>query len=276
MFPLFQVGNLIFHTYGLLLCLAILSAMFLSVSSAKRLDYETSSLWKVLGLTAFAGVVFCRVGDSLLHPSLYTRSPELLLVNGGTFLFGFLAGISVAVGLCMKHGMSFWALSDCCAPYLALGIGIGRAGCFAAGCDYGKPSSLPWSVTFTNPAAASLSGVPLNISLHPSQLYESIYEFLLFVVLMFVSRKHPPTRTLTWLFVLFYSIGRFLIEFTRGDPDRGFWGPLSISQWLCGVLLVTVLILSRLIPDAQGATRSNKDSTIDLVPGLPTEHTVTR
>jgi phosphatidylglycerol:prolipoprotein diacylglycerol transferase len=246
MYPLIQIGSLTLPTYGLLLSVAIISALFLSISTAKRFNHDVTSTWKVLGLATLTGMAICRFGDLLLHPSLYSRSPSLLLTNGGTFLFGFLGAILMAVALSLRYRISIWILGDCCAPYLALGIAIGRVGCFLAGCDYGKPSSRPWSVTFTSPVAASVSGVPLNVPLHPSQLYESIYEFLLFALLLFFSRKHPTTGTLIWAFVLLYSIGRFLIEFTRGDADRGFWGPLSVSQWLCGILIVVLLILNRI------------------------------
>ncbi len=245
MYPLIKIGNFVMPTFGLLLTFAILLSLVLSVSGTKRYNYGSAPTWKVLGLATLSGMVMCRLGDLLLHPSLYFHSPELLFSNGGTFLFGFLAGIFVMVFLSIRYKMSIWVLGDCCAPYLALGIAVGRVGCFAAGCDYGKPSALPWSVTFTNPVASSLSGVPLNVPLHPSQLYESIYEFLVFFLLVFSSRKQFSTGNLIWTFVLLYSMGRFLIEFTRGDLDRGFWGPLSTSQWLCGLLIGVLLILNR-------------------------------
>jgi phosphatidylglycerol:prolipoprotein diacylglycerol transferase len=188
-----------------------------------------------------SGVVACRLGDFLIHPALYWHSPQALLRSGGTFLFGFLAASLVVAGFGIRYRVSAWTMGDCGAPAFALGIAIGRLGCFAAGCDYGKPSNLPWSVTFTNPVAAQIGGVPLGIPLHPSQLYESLYELGVFLLLMYLSRK--PRRP-------------------------GFWGPLSISQWLSAFLLVLLLILYQL-PVTHGAPASRNTSHLpprSLVP----------
>src|SRR5208282_692558 len=179
----------------------------------------------------------------------------------GTFLFGFLVASLVVAGFGIRYRISAWTMGDCGAPSFALGIAIGRLGCFAAGCDYGKPSHLPWSVTFTNPVAAQIGGVPLGIPLHPSQLYESFYELCVFLLLMYLSRKPRRPGFLIWTFALCYSTGRFFLEFLRGDLDRGFWGPLSTSQWLSAFLLVLFLLLYQL-PATHGAAASVKTPQI--------------
>ena len=141
-------------------------------------------------------------------------------------------------------------LGDACAPSLALGVAIVRIGCFGASCDYGKATDLPWAVVFTRPDSARLTGVPLGIPLHPSQLYESALGVVLFGSLWMLERKPRQPGRLIYAFAALYSAGRFLLEFLRGDINRGFWGPFSTSQWLSLlVLLVFAVFYLHAIPE---------------------------
>jgi phosphatidylglycerol---prolipoprotein diacylglyceryl transferase len=236
MLPFLHLGGWLISTYGLLVGFAVLAAVSLGIYRAPSYGFSRDFALQVAAFTVLAGVIGSKLQHVFLDPTSLLH-PRALLSGGGTFLFGFLSSLCVGLYFGLKHKVSFWRGADCAAPCISLGIAIGRLGCLAAGCDYGKPTSLPWAITFTNTAASQISGVPLNVPLHPSQLYESVYEFLLFVILVYYSRKSLPEGRLFWLFALFYSAGRFLLEFLRGDADRGFWGPLSTSQWLCLVLL---------------------------------------
>jgi phosphatidylglycerol:prolipoprotein diacylglycerol transferase len=130
------------------------------------------------------------------------------------------------------------------APGIALGYMVGRLGCLAAGCCYGKPTDVAWAITFTDPAANLNVGTPLNVPLHPTQLYESAAGLIILLLLLALERRGRsfPGRTF-WLFVLFYSISRFIIEFYRGD-DRGVvLNLLSTSQFISVVLAPLSLIM---------------------------------
>jgi phosphatidylglycerol:prolipoprotein diacylglycerol transferase len=244
-FPYIHIGGLLFPTYGLIVAIAVASSCWLAIARAPRYGIATPFMVRVTAYTVLSAVVGCRLGDVVVHPSLYWNSPAALWRSGGTFLFGFLAGTFVVAAFAIRSGISGWAMGDCGAPAFALGIAIGRLGCFAAGCDYGKPSDLPWRVIFRNPAATQLGGVPLGVPLHPCQLYESFYEFGVFLLLMYLSRKPHRPGGLIWTFAVLYSVGRFFLEFLRGDADRGFWGPLSTSQWLSAFLLLLLLLLDQ-------------------------------
>ena len=139
-------------------------------------------------------------------------------------------------------------LGDACAPSLALGVAITRVGCFAASCDYGKATDLPWAVVFTQREATRLTGVPLGVPLHPSQLYESALGVVLFVSFLALERRPRRPGRLIFAFAGLYSLGRFLLEYLRGDMDRGFWGPFSTSQWL-SLLVLLVFTALYLPPD---------------------------
>ena len=125
-------------------------------------------------------------------------------------------------------------LMDCFGLGLPLGHAIGRLGCFAAGCCYGKPTWLPWGVTYTNPQAAELVGTPLNVALHPTQLYESFAELANFIFLLWLSRRQKFPGQIVASYLILYGIERGLMEFLRGDPDRTlmFHGAVSLMQFV--------------------------------------------
>jgi phosphatidylglycerol:prolipoprotein diacylglycerol transferase len=156
-----------------------------------------------------------------------------------------IAAIGVAFWYIHRHRMPFWTTCDAFAPAIALGHVTGRLGCFAAGCCYGKPASVPWAVVFTNPAAAANVGTPLGIPLHPTQLYESGAELLILIVLLATERRGRPFPGRTfWLYMILYGVSRYIIEFFRGDP-RGVIFGVSTSQFIS--LLLVPLAIAMLI-----------------------------
>jgi phosphatidylglycerol:prolipoprotein diacylglycerol transferase len=127
-------------------------------------------------------------------------------------------------------------MCDIFAPAIALGHVVGRLGCYFAGCCYGRPTSLPWGITFHDPFAASYVGTPLGVPLHPTQLYEAGAELLILGVLLFAEKKGRPFAGRTfWAYMLLYAVSRFVIEIFRGD-ERGMIIGLSTSQFISVVL----------------------------------------
>src|SRR5262245_20584839 len=114
-----------------------------------------------------------------------------------------------------------------------------------AGDDYGRPTNLPWAVTFTDPSAATIGGAPLGVPLHPVQLYESIVCLVLFAALVRVARRRRFDGEVILTYTLLYAIARFILELFRGDVDRGFvfGGLLSTSQFIAVILAPTALVL---------------------------------
>ncbi len=134
--------------------------------------------------------------------------------------------------------MPIWKWADLFSPPIALGLFFGRIGCFLAGCCYGKETSLPWGITFTNPNSLA----QLNIPLHPTQLYEAAGGLAIFFILIWKAKQKTFDGQIFWLFLFVYSVLRFFIEMVRGDP-RGFvfQNLLSTSQGI-GALLAIVSI----------------------------------
>jgi len=237
MFPFLNIGRQQVPTYGLLLCVAIVLGVRMAVARAERYGLPRSFAYTAASLAVLVALLGAKLTDWLIH--LRTFSPSRLIAGGGTFLGGFLLAFLATAVCAHRAKVSLWSLADSFAPSLALGVSIVRVGCLGASCDYGKPTALPWAVVFKNQAAAQLSGVPLNVPLHPSQIYESAFGLLILGVLLWWERKPQLPGMMILAFVSLYSLGRFLLEFLRGDVGRGFWGPLSTSQWLA---LLTLLL----------------------------------
>jgi phosphatidylglycerol:prolipoprotein diacylglycerol transferase len=146
--------------------------------------------------------------------------------------------LAVAWWYLHKRRLPALATADVFAPAIALGHGIGRLGCFSAGCCWGVETHLPWAVTFTNPVSNSLVGVPMGTPLHPTQLYESIADFAIFGLLYRRIRKPHATGSVIAIYLMLYPAVRFVVEFFRFHEQGNLWGgPLDTSQWISLALL---------------------------------------
>jgi phosphatidylglycerol:prolipoprotein diacylglycerol transferase len=171
-----------------------------------------------------------------------------------------IAAVVVALWYLRRHKLPMWSVTDAFAPGIALGHVIGRMGCFFAGCCYGRPTDVPWAITFTNQYAAANVGTPLNIPLHPTQLYEAGAELIILILLLVFERRGRsfPGRTF-WGYMLMYGVTRFIIEFYRGDA-RGAIGAFSTSQFVSLVLVplsigMLIILSRRFTPDTTSASR---------------------
>ena len=192
-----------------------------------------------------------------------------LLTSAGDFYGGFIGAlVAVAIFFRRHPGLPFWRAADLCGPAIALGQAIGRIGCFMAGDDYGRPTDLPWAVHFTDPDAARIGGAPLNVGLHPVQLYESAACLLLFFVLVWLSRRKRFDGQMILAYTILYAIARFVLETFRGDADRGFvfGGLLSTSQFIALVLAPAAIVLWS---SGGGGGAADTPSRRALPPGLP-------
>jgi phosphatidylglycerol:prolipoprotein diacylglycerol transferase len=236
--------QLFLPTYGALLAIGFLLALKFAAARGKKQGIETS-LTLDLGLYILISAL---LGAKLLLLIIdwehYSLDPVSLLRSGGVFYGGLVAAVITSLWFFRKHKLGVWQMTDIMAPSVALGHAVGRLGCFSAGCCFGKPTSLPWGVTFSNPYAQQIAGVPLGVSLHPTQLYEAGAEALIFLVLLLLAKWKRFDGQIFWSYVALYAMARFVIEFFRGD-NRGFVfdGSLSTSQFI-GIIMLVAAILS--------------------------------
>jgi phosphatidylglycerol:prolipoprotein diacylglycerol transferase len=243
---LFELGPITVFTYGVLLASAYLLGLKLAMSRAKARGLDQT---RVLDLGIYI-IISALVGAKLLlfftDFRTFMNNPRELLTlarSGGVFYGGLILAVVVAVWYIRRVGLPLWTTCDVFAPGIALGHVVGRFGCFFAGCCYGKPTNVPWAITFTDPYAASNVGTPLNVPLHPTQLYEAGAEALILALLLATESRGRqfPGRTF-WLYMLLYAASRYVIEFFRDDP-RGTILMFSTSQFISIILAPLAIIM---------------------------------
>jgi phosphatidylglycerol:prolipoprotein diacylglycerol transferase len=233
------LGRITVYTYGVLLAAAYLLGLKLAMVRAQARGLDAA---RVLDLGIYI-IISALIGAKLLllvtdYRTFASDPRELLTLarSGGVFYGGLILAVIVALWYIRKVGLPLWTTCDVFAPGIALGHVVGRFGCLFAGCCFGKPTTKPWGITFTDPFAATNVGTPLGIPLHPTQLYEAGAELLILFLLLATERtgRRFAGRTF-WLYMLLYAISRFIIEFFRGD-ERGSVGSFSTSQFISIIL----------------------------------------
>jgi len=239
MYPiLFQFGPFHVYAYGFFIVVGFVAATFLAILKVRKSNIDISlenaaDLFFYTVLSAFLG---SRILYVLINFHAFCQHPLqiLKLWEGGLVFYGGLfAAAVVALWVMKMHRLPVWKLADLISPLIALGLCFGRIGCFLAGCCYGKETSLPWAVVFRDPDSLAR----LNVPLHPTQRYDALNGFVLFLFLSWMEKRKTFDGQIFWLFLSLYSVTRFFIEIFRGDP-RGFLfiDLLSTSQAI-GILL---------------------------------------
>jgi phosphatidylglycerol:prolipoprotein diacylglycerol transferase len=232
------------YTYGVLLATGILLAISLAVRHAAQDGLDSN---QVFGF-AVRVVIFALVGAKLLmivtEPESFTWR-EVFSIGffraGGVYYGGFLGGLAAAAYFTWHYSLPGWKVADAFAPAIALGQSIGRLGCFAAGCCWGRPTTSWVGVQFTELAHERV-GVPIDVQLHPTQIYESAATLMIFLFLLWFRRRRAYPGQVVLVYMLLYASARFVIEFYR-DDWRGSVGPFSTSQFIALALGGTSLIL---------------------------------
>jgi phosphatidylglycerol:prolipoprotein diacylglycerol transferase len=278
--PLPYVGPITIHTYGVLLVAAFLVAIVVARRLASQAGIDPDMVvdigvyiilaallgakllllvvdWEIYArqFRTLAGEGGGAVGETLsflggagAYVGATAQMAMSLLQAGGVFYGGFVAAVIASIWYARRHQLELWRVADVAAPAVAIGHGIGRLGCFAAGCCYGIATQMPWGVTFTDTYSGTLVGVPLNIPLHPTQLYEAATNLILGGLLIWFFPRRTFDGQVFWTYVLAYAGLRFFHEFLRADPRGFLFGDaLSTSQFIAIVSATIALgMLARL------------------------------
>jgi phosphatidylglycerol:prolipoprotein diacylglycerol transferase len=238
-----QLGPLTFRWYGLLMASAMAVGLWLAYREARRRGVDPDSLLKASELGLLGGLVGARLYYVVFNLDYYTRYPVKILAvwEGGLAIHGgVLGGLLLGGGYALWHGLPAVTYLDIAAPSLALGQAIGRWGNFFNEEAFGTPTDLPWRLYISAPHR------PVQYAqdefFHPTFLYESVWDLLVFIVLVRVFRdrleRAPGALFLTYLGL--YSVGRFITEALR--TDALMLGPLRVAQLasVVGVALALV------------------------------------
>ena len=253
MHPIFaQAGPITLYTYGILVTAGVILGLLYARRQAARAGVPAREIWNLGVYMIFGALIISKLWLVLGDWSYFLANPRdvfslTMVQSAGTFYGGLLGAILTATVYVRWQKLPLLPVLDIAAAALPLSHGIGRLGCFAAGCCFGKPTALPWGVTFTDEAANQLAGTPLNISLHPTQLYEAAAEFLNFLLLIWIGARQKFPGQILGAYFMLYGTERGVIEFFRGDPGRTmmFHESVSLMQIISVGLIFVGLFLWR-------------------------------
>lgn len=241
---LLTIGPFTVYGYGLMIAIGIVAGCLTAEYRARKQGLDSEQI--------FPMILWCLVGGFLCAKLLFwitewksiVQDPGFMMetLSSGFVVFGgIIGGILTGLLYCRIKGLIFFKYADVILPSVALAQGFGRIGCFLAGCCYGKETGSAFSVVFQDSAYA-----PNHVALIPTQLYSSGLDFLHFLLLLLIARNKKADGQVTACYLIFYSVGRFVIEFFRGDIIRGSVGILSTSQFISiftGIAGIVLLVL---------------------------------
>jgi len=245
MYPvLFHLGKFSVYSYGFMIALgAIAGVAYMAIRGKKELGLtldQANSLFLYIFLAAFVGgKVFLLLED----PSHYLTNPKELLSGSGFVFYGsFLFAIPTMLWFFKRNKLDPYRMLDIMAITTCLVHIFGRIGCFMAGCCYGLPTTSFIGVVFSDPACQAN---PLGVPLHPTQLYEAFYIFLVMVFLFYMRGRRKFYGQLFLLYLLLYAVGRSVLELFRGDEARGYVinNVISYAQFVALVVIGVVLFI---------------------------------
>jgi phosphatidylglycerol:prolipoprotein diacylglycerol transferase len=270
MYPeLFHIGSFPINTYGVFLALAFLCAILITVRIAARDGLPREKIYDLCLWMLLSSLIGSKILMFFTEPEYRDHPLQLLsldfLRSGGVFYGGLIGAILAGYFLMRRYNLPWWKTADACAPGIAIGNFFGRQGCFAAGCCWGKPTSLPWGVKFTE-LGHEITGVPTDIYLHPTQLYESFAMLIVFFFLLWLHKHRRFSGQVILFYALLYSVIRFGVEFLRDDPRGDLFGlttltGLSTSQMISLIVGAGALVLL-IVRWRKAATLTSDDGVV--------------
>jgi phosphatidylglycerol:prolipoprotein diacylglycerol transferase len=241
------------YSYGTFLLAALLSGTGFALFLAGRIGIDRARLGMALAGVCLAALVGARGLGVATHFRAFSAGWPFSVfdprIRGMVAYGGFIGGLLALWLAARRHRWPAARLMDVCAPGAALGIGITRIGCFLSGCCFGCPSQVPWAVRFPAGSPAYVeqlqqgllpASAVASLPVHPVQLYESAFGFLLFLVLLQMGRRRSSEGRVAIAFFGIYALFRFAVEFLRCDSVRGGVIGLSTSQALAVVVIAAV------------------------------------
>lgn len=242
MYPiLFQLGGLELRSYGVIVAFSVFIALWVSTREAGRKGIDRALIQDFVPYALFAGIIGARIYFILFsEPSYFYRNPWEILAfwHGGIGVIGsILGGFLAAVWYCRKKHISFWRFADILALGIPLGQTVGQFACLLNGDSWGKPTNLPWAITYTDPRSLA----PLDIPLHPIEIYEMVAYFLVFLIVWRTREKWRTDGFTFFTYLAGYGAARFSVEVFRGQPAIFTRGIPAAQVFGVALILVSVV-----------------------------------
>ncbi len=238
---LFKIGPITVHGYGLMIAIGIIVAYIVAEYRVKKRDENPDTAFNLAVCALISGVIGAKLLYYIVEIKSIIQDPSLLLdiANGFVVYGGIIAGVAACYIYCRIKKIDWLKWFDLIIPEIALAQGFGRIGCLLAGCCYGVETKSAIHIVFTDSPIA-----PNHVQLVPTQIISSLANFMSFFALVFIiPRIFKKRGCVTAFFLIFYSAGRFIIEFFRGDLERGAVGVLSTSQFISIFVFIGAIAL---------------------------------
>jgi len=257
---LFTIGSFRIYSYGVMVALAFITAILLAMKEAKRSGENPERVLDISLYVILGALIGGRLGYIIFHLDYYLENPIKILYfrqGGLAFLGSFILAFILGAWYVSRNKLSFWKYTDIAAPSVAIGIGIGRIGCFLNGCCYGLVSekyglkfpALDMPPVYLQQLNDGLiaSGSSYTLPVIPTQIYSSLFDgFLIFFILHWMKKYKKYDGFLMLSFFILYSISRFIVEFYRFyENNYKVFNLLTITQTiLLGVVLVSLVFMN--------------------------------
>jgi phosphatidylglycerol:prolipoprotein diacylglycerol transferase len=241
MYPvLFEFSGFQIRSYGVIVALSFLIALWMSTREAQRKGLDPKLVQDFAAYGLLGGIAGARLYFVLFSaPDYFLKHPwEIFAVwSGGIGIIGALiGGFLVAVWFCRRKRISLLKFGDTLAPGVALGQTVGQFACLLNGDSYGRPTDLPWAITYTDPRSLA----PLNIPLHPIELYEMAAYFLVFLLVWEIRARYRVHGITFFIYLAGYGLARFVVDFFRGDPAMFAWGMQAAQVFGAAMVLASL------------------------------------
>lgn len=260
MLPVIHLFGINIYPYGMMIALGIICAVTIFMKRCDRSGYDEDSAFNMAVICCICGILGAKVLYIIIEfPNLMKNPIDIIKDFGNGFVIygGVIGGILAGFICTRRKKWPFFSIFDIALPLIALAQGFGRLGCLFAGCCYGRETRAFYGITFHNSPYA-----PNNVRLIPTQIFSSIGDFIIFGLLILFDRKIKKADGQTGaMYLILYSIGRFIIEFFRDDPRGTVFNVLSTSQFICIFTLAAGIILfmisSKRIKSVENIDQSN-------------------
>lgn len=242
MYPVIHIFGFSIYPYGLMIGIGLMCAILLFVKRCKNRGYDEDSAFNLAIFCGISGILGAKLFYIIIEFPELIKDPMLIIKdfsNGFVFYGGAIIGILTGYFYTRVKKWPFLKMLDIAVPSIPLAHAFGRAGCLFAGCCYGQETDSVFGITFSDSPYA-----PHDVSLIPTQIISSIGNLAIFAILLWFDNKKKKRDGQTGaLYLIIYSIGRFIIEFFRGDPRGTVFNVLSASQFICIFVFAAGIIM---------------------------------